>query len=195
MSFRDAQLSKEFAAVNGPDRYFLKTARLGFSLWTPEDLRLAMALWGDPEVARLIGGPFSLEQVEKKLRREISWQAGQKIQYWPIFLLPTHEHVGCAGLRPHQAAGPVHELGFHLRSRFWGKGLAEEAARAVIAHAFETLDAAGLFAGHHPENAASQRILQKLGFRYTHDELYLPTGLLHPCYSLAAPRSANSEVW
>jgi ribosomal-protein-alanine N-acetyltransferase len=179
--------------MNGPDRYFLKTARLGFGLWTPADLPLAIALWGDPEVTRLIGGPFSPRRVEEMLRQEIACQAAQKIQYWPIFLLPTHEHVGCAGLRPHQAAGPVHELGFHLRSHYWGKGLAEEAGRAVIAHGFGTLEVAGLFAGHHPENAASRRILQKLGFRFTHDEHYPPTGLLHPCYSLAAPISANSQ--
>ena len=172
--------------------YFLTGPRLGFSRWTPEDLPLAVALWGDPEVARLIGGPFSPEQIQEKLRQEIAWQASHKIQYWPIFLLATDEHVGCAGLRPYQAAGPVHELGFHLRPAFWGKGLAEEAARAVIAHAFQTLHVAGLFAGHHPENAASQRILLKLGFRYTHDDLYPPTGLLHPCYSLAAPNSPIS---
>ncbi|HKM89700.1 MAG TPA: GNAT family N-acetyltransferase [Candidatus Acidoferrales bacterium] len=174
--------------------YFLTGPRLGFSRWTPEDLRLALALWGDPEVARLIGGPSSPEQIEEKLRQEIAWQAAQNIQYWPIFLLATDQHVGCAGLRPYQAAGPVHELGFHLRRAFWGNGLAEEAARAVIAFAFQTLNVASLFAGHHPENAASRHILQKLGFRYTHDDLYPPTGLLHPCYSLTAPSSADSEV-
>ncbi len=174
--------------------YFLASSRLGFSRWTPEDLPLAIALWGDPEVARLIGGPFSPEQIGEKLCQEIAWQAAQNIQYWPIFLLATDQHVGCAGLRPYQAAGPVHELGFHLRRAFWGNGLAEEAARAVIRNAFSTLGASGLFAGHHPENAASQRILEKLGFRYTHQDLYPPTGLLHPCYSLAAPSTADSEV-
>lgn len=102
--------------------------------------------------------------------------------------------MGCAGLRPYQAAGPVHELGFHIRRAFWGRGLAEEAASAVIRYAFSTLGASGLFAGHHPENAASRRILEKLGFRYTHQDFYPPTGLLHPCYSLAAPSSADSEV-
>ena len=163
------------------------SARLGFRCWTPEDLPLALALWGDPKVSRLIGGHFSTEQVTEKLRQEIVWQAALGIQYWPIFLLATDEHVGCAGLRPYQPRGPVHELGFHLRPAFWGQGLAEEAARAVIAFAFQTFGVAGLFAGHHPENSASRRILQKLGFHYTHDDLYPPTGLLHPCYALPAP--------
>lgn len=174
--------------------YFLTSPRLGFSLWTPQDLPLAEALWGDVRVTHLIGGPFTARQVKAKLDQEIACQAVHRIQYWPIFLLATNEHVGCAGLRPYHAAGPVHELGFHLRPAFWGKGLAEEAARAVIAYAFNTVGVASLFAGHHPENAASQRILQKLGFRYTHDEVYPPTGRLHPCYSLAEPTSTTPQV-
>ncbi len=44
----------------------------------------------------------------------------------------------------------------------------------------------GLMAGHHPKNASSQRVLEKLGFRYTHDELYPPTGLQHRSYLLTA---------
>jgi len=44
-----------------------------------------------------------------------------------------------------------------------------------------------LFAGHHPENHASRRILSKLGFRLTHEEFYPPTGLLHPSYLLPRP--------
>nr|NIV34793.1 hypothetical protein [Anaerolineae bacterium] len=39
-------------------------------------------------------------------------------------------------------------------------------------------------AGHNPKNTASQHLLGKLGFRYTHEELYEPTGLMHPCYGL-----------
>jgi hypothetical protein len=41
-----------------------------------------------------------------------------------------------------------------------------------------------LFAGHHPENDACRRMLVALGFRYTHDELYAPTGREHPSYIL-----------
>jgi RimJ/RimL family protein N-acetyltransferase len=77
------------------------------------------------------------------------------------------------------------ELGFHLRPEHWGKGLATEAARAAIAFAFDRLRSEELFAGHHPANAASARTLRKLGFRYSHDELYPPTGLRHPSYVLA----------
>jgi RimJ/RimL family protein N-acetyltransferase len=44
----------------------------------------------------------------------------------------------------------------------------------------------GLFAGHNPKNEASRQLLEKLGFRYTHDEYYAPTGLNHPSYMMTA---------
>jgi hypothetical protein len=81
----------------------------------------------------------------------------------------------------------IHELGFHLRPEFWGQGFAEEAARAAMAHAFETLNAKALSAGHHPANAASRHILEKLGFHFTHEEFYPPCGLQIPYYLLARP--------
>jgi hypothetical protein len=37
---------------------------------------------------------------------------------------------------------------------------------------------------HHPLNDASRRLLQGLGFRYTRDEFYAPTGQIEPCYLL-----------
>ncbi len=166
-----------------PD-YFLRTPRLGFRQWSINDLPLALDLWGDPEVSRFLGGPFSREAIEEKLTKEIATLSAHHIQYWPIFLLANNEHVGCAGLRPYKPQEQIYELGYHLRRQYWGMGLAEEAGRAVVNFAFENLGAKALFAGHHPENAASKRVLEKLGFRFTHEELYPPTGLMNPSYLL-----------
>lgn len=164
--------------------YFLTTDRLGFDHWSAGDLPLANALWGDPKVTALIGGPFTEDDVEARLAREIDLLRTYSVQYWPIFLLENDEHVGCAGLRPYRMEEKVYELGFHLRWEYWGRGLAVEAARAVIGFAFDTIGAKALFAGHHPQNSASQRVLAKLGFQLTHEEFYPPTGLQHPSYLL-----------
>lgn len=167
--------------------YFLTTDRLGFSHWLPADLPLAQDLWGDPQVTSLIGGPFTAEQVQRRLNREISYMNAHHVQYWPIFLLETDQHAGCAGLRPYRPDQRIYELGFHLRPEYWGHGLAQEAGRAVIAFAFEQIGAEALFAGHHPANSASRRVLTKLGFQFTHEEFYPPTGLKHPSYLLTHP--------
>ncbi len=168
-------------------KYFLTTQRLGFRHWAEVDLPLALALWGDIRVTALIGGPFSDADVEKRLRTEMRTRGEFGAQYWPVFLLQREEHVGCAGLRPYDQPAGILELGVHLRPEYWGMGLAEEAGRAVIRYAFDKLDVKGLFAGHHPENAASQRLLSKLGFRFTREQLYAPTGRKHPSYLLERP--------
>lgn len=165
--------------------YFLTTPRLGFRWWREGDLQLARELWGDPDVSALIGGPFSGEAIRAKLAKEIANGEQYGMQYWPIFTLEGNQHVGCAGLRPYREK--TYELGFHLRKEFWGKGLASEAALAVIDYGFAKFGAEALFAGHHPANEGSRLTLLKLGFVYTHDELYPPTGRMHPSYLLRRP--------
>ncbi len=165
--------------------YFMRTPRLGFGTWQPDDLRLALALWGDDRVTELIGGPFPEQWVRDRLAREIATQSERGFQYWPVFRLSDGAHVGCCGVRPVPGREGVLELGFHLRFEHWGQGYATEAARAAITFAFTRLGASALIAGHNPRNDASRRTLGKLGFRYTGDELYAPTGLLHPTYEIA----------
>ena len=173
------------ARVTVVREYFLRSPRLGFGIWTHADLPLALELWGDPEVTRLTGGPFTTQQVRERLQREINNHEEHGVQYWPIFLLETGGHVGCCGLQPHQPAERIYELGFQLRVAFWRRALAREAAGAVVARAFTTLGIHALYAGHHPENQASRGVLSRLGFRYTHDEFYPPTGQIEPCYKLS----------
>lgn len=170
--------------------YFMRTSHLGFGTWAPDDLGLAMGLWGDARVTRLIGGPFSLGWVRDRLAREMSTQAAFRFQYWPIFRLSDDAHLGCCRIRPVPGKNDVLELGFHLGGEQWVQGFATEAASAVINYAFATLEAVALVAGHHPQNEASRHVLQRLGFRFTHDEFYAPTGLDHHSYALAAGETA-----
>ena len=168
--------------------YFLTTQRLGFRRWSPDDLPLALALWRDVQVTRLIGGPFSDEQVRERVNKEITSMEQHGFQYWPVFLLADGDFVGCCGVRLYRSEGKIFELGFHFRPAYWGRGLAVEATNAVILFARESLGAEGLFAGHHPENLASRKVLSKLGFRLTHEELYASTGKMHSCYLLSFPK-------
>ena len=177
--------------MSNSEDYFLRTPRLKFRSWAEDDFPLAWALWGDPRVAEFLGGPYTEQQVQARLSNEIAMLREHRVQYWPVFALDDGELAGCAGLRPYQS---VLELGFHFRPAYWGKGLAQEAAGAVIDHAFQTLRVKSLFAGHHPENRASQRVLQKLGFRFTHQEIYAPTGLLNPAYRLVNPDVSGSKA-
>jgi len=56
------------------------------------------------------------------------------------------------------------EIAYRLARSAWGRGIATEAAGALVAHGLRTLGLPRLVAVTYPENRASQRVLDKLGF-------------------------------
>jgi RimJ/RimL family protein N-acetyltransferase len=59
------------------------------------------------------------------------------------------------------------ELGYWIARKFWGLGFATEAGKAVMDMARNGLRLKSLKAGHFPDNPASGRVLEKLGFART----------------------------
>lgn len=175
--------------------FFLNTLRLGFSVWSEEDITDALELWGNSEVTKFIvaDGKMSKEQVEQRLRKETETYNNFNIQYWPIYLIETNQNIGCCGIRPYDFENNIFEMGIHLKEQYFGKGFAKEACLAVIEYAFNYLKADALFVGHNPKNLASARLIKKLGFTYTHDEFYKPTGLYHPSYLMTKQDYENKE--
>lgn len=162
---------------------WMKTGRIGFSRWQETDGELALALWGDPEVTRYIAKPggFSPEEIRARLGVEMENERRFGVQYWPLFLLETGEFLGCCGFRP-GPEGKTLELGFHLMKAAWGQGYAKEAARAALGYAGQAWPEKPIVAGRHPENLASGKVLESLGFHFMEARYYPPTGLCHPSY-------------
>jgi len=161
----------------------LQTRRLWLLPWTVADLDDAIALWGSREVMALLGGPMSRAQIEARLANEIDSQAQHGLQYWRA--TADGKFVGCCGLKLTDVDGrPELETGFHFLPSTWGRGYASEAAAAVVEHAKVVRAATQLFAGHHPQNHASRKVLEKLGFSRIGEHFYPPTGLMHPWYRL-----------
>ena len=73
--------------------------------------------------------------------------------------------VGCTGV----AGTPDGEIefGYWIARPYWGRGIATEAGRALVANARDSLRLKRLVAGHFLDNPASGRVLAKLGFRPT----------------------------
>ena len=59
------------------------------------------------------------------------------------------------------------EIGYWLGVKYWGKGYATEAVRALIDHAFTDLDCEALQSAVRVTNPASRRVLEKCGFQWT----------------------------
>ena len=78
--------------------------------------------------------------------------------------------AGCVGLHErdcttNQGDRRIMEIGYWIGQPYWGQGLVTEAAGAAVAFAFEWLAQARLVSGHFVDNAASGRVLTKLGFQ------------------------------
>jgi len=117
--------------------------------------------------------PYRLEDAEAFLSsprkaRDVSLLVFRRTEGAP-------ELIGTAGLgrRPD---GPV-ELGYWIGRRWWNRGYATEAGRAVAAIARDALRLPVLRAGHFLDNPASGQVLEKIGFR--------PTGVIAPRFSAA----------
>ena len=56
-------------------------------------------------------------------------------------------------------------VGWRSAREHWGRGIATEAVRVLLEHAFDDLGLERLFAHHFPWNPASGRVLEKAGLR------------------------------
>ncbi len=165
------------------------SAHLTFRSWTEDDTALAEALWCDPEVTRFFGGAMSREQARYRLLAECERDRSLGIQYWPIFLRDTGEFAGCAGLRPWSVDPKTIEAGVNLMRSAWGQRLGEEALLALLAHGFDTLGLPIIVAGHGVAHDNSRKLLERVGFKYTHDILWGPKKIEVCMWEMTA------EIW
>jgi ribosomal-protein-alanine N-acetyltransferase len=162
------------------------THRLRFRSWNNADYALAESLWCDREVTHFFGGAMTPEQARVRMDAEQERDVRMGISYWPMFLRDTGDFAGCAGLRQWQYDASVMEAGVHLSRAAWGQRLGEEALRAVLAHGFDTLQQPKIVAGHGVGHANSQKLLERVGFRYTHTDLWGPKKIEVLLYALEA---------
>jgi ribosomal-protein-alanine N-acetyltransferase len=74
--------------------------------------------------------------------------------------------IGAVGCHWAPAAGPILELGYWVAEHLWGRGIAAEAARAVLRYVFATYPVERIQSRVIVGNPASARVLEKVGFRY-----------------------------
>jgi RimJ/RimL family protein N-acetyltransferase len=81
-------------------------------------------------------------------------------------LKDTHEPIGMCGLLKRDWLADV-DIGFAFLPQYWSKGYAFESAAAVIEWAREHRGITRVIAITAPANTGSQRVLEKLGMRYS----------------------------
>lgn len=134
------------------------------------------------------GQPWSLERTQQFLLRaqEMSRTAG--FCQWCVTLRSGSGSIGFCGLVP--APGGA-EIGWRLSRRFWGQGLATEAAQAVIAYGFEVLGLKQILCTVQAANVGSLRVVEKLGMHL--DSTFERDGREVMRYRLRAPHVSPGD--
>lgn len=84
---------------------------------------------------------------------------------WAITLPGEDALIGTVSLFSIFAGQARAEIGYALHPAHWHRGLAREAVRLALAHGFDTLGLRRIEADTDPDNTASRRLLESLGFR------------------------------
>jgi len=151
----------------------LTTDRLLLRGWRDEDLEPFAALCADPRVMRWVGRgePQDRAQAEASLQVIRDHWVQHGFGLWAAEERASRALAGFVGLaRLDDGSGDV-EIGWRLRREAWGRGLATEGAVATREHAFGELGLTRLVALVHPENAASIRVVGKLGMTFDRERV------------------------
>ena len=142
----------------------IQTPRLALVPLGPEHLESAHAYASDPALTRLMmflpfESPDETREYLETCRRE--W-ASPSPAFYEFAVLCGGEHIGHVGIELNDARDTA-ELEWVLRSEYQGRGFATEAARALMAFARDRLGIRRFVAHCDAKNAASQRLLERLG--------------------------------
>lgn len=162
----------------------LETDRLRLRAPRRSDYASILALGSDPEVMRYIsnGKIQSPRDARSDLEQRIRLSKKQH-GYWIAEDRHTGTFIGWMALKPLAGKAQL-ELGYRFLRKHWGKGYATEAGKRLLQYAFQELDLSEVVAVTLPENRASRRVMEKLGFRLLgHDTFH---GFYCVVYRLAA---------
>jgi ribosomal-protein-alanine N-acetyltransferase len=149
-----------------PSRFLdLRTARLCLRQFQREDAPEVQRLADDPAVAEgtLLPHPYHPGIADAWITRQAAaFAAGREVNF-AIERDADRVLLGAAGLEV-DAPNARAKLGFWIGRAHWGNGYCTEAAGAIVAYGFQWLGLQRICTPRFRWNAASARVLEKLGF-------------------------------
>jgi RimJ/RimL family protein N-acetyltransferase len=154
----------------------LETGRMFFRQFCAEDAQLLFELDSDPEVMRFIskGQPTPLAKIQHEfIPRFLDWYKQWPPRgFWAAHLRESGEFIGWFHLRSDKISPEEMELGYRLKHGVWGRGLATEGSRALLAKAFAEWGCTKVCARTLAGNLASRRVMEKAGLSFECDFIY-----------------------
>ena len=152
----------------------LETSRLYLRELVPEDAEMILRLDRDPDVMRYMPAVararVSRVYAQKFVRDQVTYSKGHPgLGIFPTILKTQDTWIGWATLK-HLADTEEIEIGFRYLPAYWNQGYATEAAAALLKYGFEKMKLPRIVAVVHPDNAASMRVIEKIGLEYVRDD-------------------------
>ncbi len=144
----------------------LETERLILRPLEMSDVDALMGIFSDPVAMRYYPSTKSRREAEEWVRRFQKSYREHGFGLWAAILKDSGEFAGQCGLVAQEVDGRDEvEIGYLFLRRFWGHGLATEAAQACRDYGFGTLGCDRLVSLIDPSNLASRRVAEKVGMR------------------------------
>jgi ribosomal-protein-alanine N-acetyltransferase len=158
----------------------LLTPRLALQPCTLDDVPALHALWTDPDVRRWLWDDMLIPEASARdvVEESLVTFAARGFGQWIVRGREDGALRGFAGLRAFGGEGEV-ELLYGLAPAHWGEGVATEAARAVLDHGLRGLGLPRIAARADSPNAASVRVMVRLGLRFEGERLVQGRPTMH----------------
>lgn len=139
--------------------------RLRLRALDTRDADALFAMRADPLVMRYWSQPPWRERAQAIEYIERMQREREHVEFYPwVTALDDDVLIGTCSLfalsREHGRA----EIGYALRREFWGRGLAQDMLALALTHAFDAIGLNRIEADIDPDNAASCRLAERLGF-------------------------------
>jgi RimJ/RimL family protein N-acetyltransferase len=173
----------------------LETERLILRRFTVADVDHLYALDNDPEVMRWLNGgePVTRDEIAGEIMPDFVGESEGRglFGYWAAFEKASRAFAGWLSLRQYDGASPADAwLGYRFVRAMWGMGYATEGSRLLIARAFAEMGVQRVLATTYEHNAASRRVMEKLGMRHVRSFRLTPDDLANATF-----HSESQEVW
>lgn len=150
------------------DNFKIETDRLLMRPFNENDIKPFSRICANPKVMRYIGNgkPLEKEIVKTQIQGWMSLYEKQGYGLLALTLKENDQLIGFCGLI-HQTVDEENfiELGYRVDEKFWGKGIATEAALAVKNYALNQLNIPVLISIIHHQNEASKKVALKAGMK------------------------------
>jgi RimJ/RimL family protein N-acetyltransferase len=146
----------------------LRTPRLLLREWRDEDLDPFAAMSADPEVMELLLGPYDRTRSEEWVAWARNFWEQHGYGIWVVEWPGEADFAGVVGLNRlgfEAHFTPAVEAAWRLARPYWGRGIAYEAARAVIEDGLYRLGLSEIVAITTPANRRSWQLMERLGMR------------------------------